>query len=107
MKTLHSLWHWARRFLSPTTLLCFGVLGYVIFAGENTVFRSIDYDRTIDSLRCELEANRDTMLYYRGLNSRLASDRNLMEQVVREQYGMKRANEDVFIFNEKPQEIED
>lgn len=104
---LLSIGHWLRRFMSPVTLLCLVVLGYIIFAGEHTVFNSIDYDRTIDSLRAELEANRDTMLYYRDLNRRLASDRDLMEQVVREQYGMKRANEDVFIFNETPPELED
>lgn len=95
-----------RRFLSVTTIVCILVTAYIIFAGENTVFNSIDYDRTIDSLRQELEANRDTMLYYRDLNRRLASDPDLMEQVVREQYGMKRASEDVFIFTEIPKEIE-
>ena len=101
------MWSWARKFLSPMTLLCLAVLAYIGFAGENTVMSSIEYDRTIDSLRAELEDNRDTMLYYRDLNSRLATDPSLMEQVVREQYGMKRASEDVFIFNEKPAEIED
>ncbi len=100
--TLSSFGRWARRFLSPVTLLCILALCFIAFSGENTVFRSIDYDRTIDSLRAELEANRDTMLYYRDLNRRLASDRDLMEQVVREQYGMKRASEDVFIFTETP-----
>lgn len=98
---------WAQRFLSPVTLVCLLLLGYIVFAGENTVFNSIDYDRTIDSLRQELAANRDTMLYYRGLNRRLASDPDLIEQVEREQYGMKRAGEDVYIFKEKPQEIEE
>ena len=102
-----SLLSWLRRFMSPATLACLLVLGYIIFSGENTVLRSIEYDRTIDSLRAELEANRDTMLYYRDLNRRLASDHDLMEQVVREQYGMKRTSEDVFIFNETPPEIED
>ncbi len=38
------------------------------------------------------------MLYYRELNRRLASDPVLMEQVVREQYGMKKAGEDVYVF---------
>jgi len=41
------------------------------------------------------------MLYYRDLNRRLASDPALMEQVVREQYGMKRASEDVYVFTEE------
>ncbi len=103
---LSSALAWARRFLSPVTLVCIVAICYIVFAGENTVFRSIDYDRTIDSLRAELEANRDTMLYYRDLNRRMSSDRDLMEQVVREQYGMKRASEDVYIFNELPQESE-
>lgn len=98
---------WVRRYLSPMTLLCIGAIVYIAFQGDTNVFQSIEYDRTIDSLRAELEANRDTMLYYRDLNSRLASDRQLMEQVVREQYGMKRAGEDVFIFDKTPEPIED
>ncbi|MCH5221689.1 MAG: hypothetical protein J1F05_05090 [Muribaculaceae bacterium] len=106
-KNLSSFLSWSKRFLSPVTIICIIVVAYIIFAGENSVFRSIEYDRTIDSLRAELAANRDTMLYYRDLNRRLASDPALMEQVVREQYGMKRASEDVFIFNETPQPIED
>ena len=65
------------------------------------VASSIEHERTIDSLTRELEANRDTMLYYRDLNRRLASDPALMEQVVREQYGMKRASEDVYVFTEE------
>lgn len=103
---ISSAWKWVRRFMPVTTVACILLVAYIIFAGDNTVFNSIDYDRTIDSLRTELEANRDTMLYYRDLNRRLGSDRDLMEQVVREQYGMKRASEDVFIFTETPNEIE-
>lgn len=59
--------------------------------------KSIEHQRTIDSLQHELEANVDTMLYYRALNRRLMSDPALMEQIVREQYGMKRAGEDVYV----------
>lgn len=98
---------WLRKFMSPVTIVCLLVLAYIVFGGETTVFNSIDYDRTIDSLRAELEANEDTMLYYQDLNRRLASDRDLMEQVVREQYGMKRASEDVFIFTETPKKIDE
>lgn len=95
---LTSTFAWFRRYFSPVTLICLVALGFIIFTGEHTVVRSVEYDRIIDSLRTELEANRDTMLYYRDLNSRLSSDASLMEQVVREQYGMKRASEDVYIF---------
>ena len=87
--------------MSVSTLVCLCVVAYIVFSGENTVFTSIDYDRQIDSLRAELQAHTDTMLYYRDLNNRLSSDRELMERVVREQYGMKRATEDVYIFKSK------
>ena len=90
--------------MSPATIVCLVVLGYVVFSGENTVFSTIDYDRQIDSLKLELQAQRDTMLYYRGLNQRLSSDPELMEQVVREQYGMKKVGEDVYIFKAKDDE---
>ena len=103
---LSSAWSWISRFLSPMTLVCLIVVAYIVFAGENTVFNSIEYDRTIDSLRSEPEANRDTMLYYRDLNRSLSTDRHLMEQVVREQYGMKRADEDVYKFTHTPRNIE-
>ncbi|MBP3537115.1 MAG: septum formation initiator family protein [Muribaculaceae bacterium] len=89
---------WLKRYLSLPTLLCIGALCYIIFSGDSTVFRTIDYDHQIDSLKAELAAQRDTMEYYRDLNRRLSSDPELMEQVVREQYGMKRATEDVYIF---------
>lgn len=95
---LSSTWQWLRRFLSPWTLLCLAVVAFILFSGDNSVMQSIEHQCTIDSLRAELEANRDTMLYYRELNRRLASDPALMEQVVREQYGMKKATEDVYVF---------
>lgn len=95
---LSSFVSWSKRFLSPTTVVCLCVVAYIAFTGDNTVFRGIDYDKQIDSLECVLAANRDTMLYYRSLNNRLSTDPALMEQVVREQYGMKRPSEDVFIF---------
>ncbi len=95
-------WQWVRRFLSSWTLLCLAVVAFVIFYGDNSVFDSIEQDRTVDSLRAELESIRDSTEYYRQLNIRLTSDPELMEQVVREQYGMKRANEDVYTFEEIP-----
>ena len=95
---LKTSWDWFRRFMPWPTLLCIGAVAFIIFSGENTVFRSIEYDEEIDSLNRALAAERDTMLYYKGLNARLASDAELMEQVVREQYGMKRASEDVYLF---------
>lgn len=87
--------------MSWPTLVCILIVCYVVFSGEHTIFNTIDYDRQIDSLRTCLKAETDTMLYYRDLNSRLTSDRELMERVVREQYGMKRSTEDVYIIQKE------
>ncbi|MDE6464417.1 MAG: septum formation initiator family protein [Muribaculaceae bacterium] len=91
---------WLGRFLSPWTIVCLAVVAFVMFYGDNSVFDSIDQDRTVDSLRAELAAIRDSTEHYRRLNERLTSDPELMEQVVREQYGMKRPHEDVYNFVE-------
>lgn len=95
---LSSFGAWLRRYMKPATLLCLAAVAYIVFSGEYTVFHGIDYDRQIDSLRHELASRRDSMLYYRDLNRRLNYDRELIEKVVREQYGMTRPGEDVYIF---------
>ena len=100
---LSSIWSWLKRYMSVSTIVCIAAVCYIVFSGDSTIFRTIDYDRQIDSLRSELSAQQDTMLYYRNLNNRLTSDRELMERVVREQYGMKRATEDVYIFKSSEQ----
>ena len=51
-----------------STIVCLLAVAYIIFSGDSTVFRSIDYDRKIDSLEHALAAERDTMLYYQQLN---------------------------------------
>lgn len=89
---------WLKRYFSVFTLAGIAFIGYVIFSGENTIGHTVEQKQVIDSLSHVLKANEDTMLYYRSLNARLKSDPTLMEQVVREQYGMKKANEDVFTF---------
>ena len=92
--------NWLKRYFSPITIGGIVIIGYVIFSGDTSIGRSIEHERTIDSLTHVLEANRDTMLYYKSLNQRLQSDPSLMEQVVREQYGMKKTKEYVFTFEE-------
>ena len=89
---------WFRRYFSLLTLGVIAVILYMIFFSDTSVLKKIEYQRIIDSLRTEVEINRDSMLYYKNLNSRITTDPEVMEQVVREQHNMKRPNEDVFIF---------
>lgn len=89
---------WFRRYFSLITIGVIAAIIYMIFFSETSVLHKIEYQRIIDSLRYEVQVNRDSMLYYKELNSRLSTDPEIMEQVVRERHNMKRADEDVFIF---------
>lgn len=71
---------------------------YLGFFSETSVVRGIAYQRTIDSLKACIEQQEDSLNYYRTLNRRLSTDPSLTEQVVREQYNMKRDNEDIYVF---------
>ncbi len=88
---------WVNKYLPIPTILAFGLLIYILLWGENSAFQSVALHKEIDSLEIVLSAERDTMLHYSDLNSRLSSDRELMEQIVREQYNMKRPSEDVYL----------
>ena len=92
---------WFKRYFSLISLGVLGFVIYMIFFSETSVVNKIEYQRIIDSLRTEVELNRDSMLYYKHLNSLLTTDPEVMERVVREQHNMKRPDEDVFIFTRK------
>lgn len=89
---------WFRRYFSLITLGVIVAIVYMIFFSDTSVVQKIKYQHIIDSLRIEVEATRDSMLFYKELNSRLSTDREVMEQIVREQHYMKRPNEDVYTF---------
>lgn len=89
---------WFRRYFSLITLGVIVAIVYMIFFSDTSVVQKIKYQHIIDSLRIEVEATRDSMLFYKELNSRLSTDREVMEQIVREQHNMKRPNEDVYTF---------
>lgn len=98
MEKLHNLFSWSRRYFSLTLLIVVAYLLFLLVFNENSMARSIEIDRVIDSLRREISLNRDSLIYYRAMNARLSTDPEEMERVAREQYNMNRPNEDVFVF---------
>ncbi len=88
---------WLRRYMAIPTVLGLALIVYIVFFGEKSVTRRVEYQHVIDSLQVCLEMQQDSLDYYRDLNRRLSTDPALMEQVVREQYNMKRAGEDVYV----------
>ncbi len=79
-------------------ILVIAFICYTLFFQDNSVFRYMEYQNTIDSLRHEIKQATDTMTYYKRMNELLTTDPELMEKVVREQYRMVREDEDVYIF---------
>ena len=88
---------WVRRYLAIPTVIGLAVIVYVCVFGEKSVVQRFAYQRMIDSLEICLKSQRDSLAYYKDLNRRLSTDPELMEQVVREQYNMKRPHEDVYV----------
>lgn len=89
---------WWRRYILISTILVIGVGIYIAFFSESSMVKALAYQRTIDSLQQCIAQQEDSLNYYRDLNRRLSTDPSLTEQVVREQYNMKRDNEDIFVF---------
>ena len=98
MEKIRNLLGWGRRYISFTLLIVVAYLAFLLFFNENSMMRSIDLDRTIDSLRTEIRVNQDSLEYYKALNNRLSTSPEEMERVAREQYNMNRPDEDVYEF---------
>ena len=65
--------------------------------GENNYMRIYDYERQINELKAEIKANEDSAAMYEAKTRELNTDRETLERIAREKYGMKRANEEVFV----------
>ena len=89
---------WAGRYIAISTVVIVILGVYLAFFSETSVVRGLNYKKTIDSLQACIHEQEDSLAYYRDLNRRLSTDPTLTEQVVREQYNMKRDNEDVYVF---------
>lgn len=92
------LLRWCRRYISMTLVSVVAIIVFVLFLNENSVMRTYEYQQEISRLKAEIKANSDTLTLYEELNSRLETDRETMEKIVREQYHMQRPDEDVYIF---------
>lgn len=90
---------WCKKYVSLQFIVIVALLVYILFLQDYNIGRMHALNHTIDSLRTEIQLNRDTMEVYRALNERLDNhDPEIIERVVRENHNMNRANEDIYIF---------
>ncbi|MCH4156486.1 MAG: septum formation initiator family protein [Muribaculaceae bacterium] len=69
----------------------------LIFYGDNSYVKTVEYSNKITELQTEIKANRDSAIIYQDKLNSLNTNKEELERIAREQYGMKRPNEDVYI----------
>lgn len=79
-------------------VVAFGV--YITFFSDYNYFRSMEYSARIKDLKAQIKECDDSTAVYRERLRLLESDHETLERIVREEYLMKRENEDLYIVNE-------
>jgi cell division protein FtsB len=88
---------WIPRWLNIPLLIFAGFIVWLLFFGENNYMRINDYKKQINELKSEIKQNEDSARIYDAKVRELNTDHETLERIVREQYGMKRVNEDVYV----------
>ena len=90
---------WLPRWIN-IPLLIFIVFVFVLaFFGDNSFKRSTEYRSQINDLKSQIKTLEDSADVYESKVNELNTDNESLEHLVREKYGMKRINEEVFITN--------
>lgn len=101
---LRSCWTFTRRHFSFMKLFVITFLFIMIFIDENSFLQSFIYNRKISQLEKEIEHYKGVIEESKqGLNDLQSNEENL-EKFAREQYLMKKPNEDIYIIEKKIEE---
>lgn len=89
--------NWIPRWVNIPLLIfvCFVVV--LLFFGDNNYMRINKYRSQINELKSQIKNNEDSAAMYEAKINELNTDNETLERLVREKYGMKRTNEEVFI----------
>ena len=69
----------------------------LLFVGDNSFMRSTEYRSQINELKGKIKSLEDSANRYDDKVNELNTDNESLEHLVREKYGMKRVNEEVYI----------
>lgn len=72
-------------------------IAWMLICGENNFIKTHALKSQINSLKAEIQAKNDSAKFYEAKVQELNTDRERLEKIAREQYGMKRENEEVYI----------
>ena len=88
---------WIPRWLNIPLLIFVGFVVVLLFFGDNNYMRINKYRSQINDLKSQIKNNEDSAAMYEAKVNELNTDKESLERLVREKYGMKRVNEEVFI----------
>lgn len=92
---------WMPRWLNLPLVIFIGFIVSLLFFGENNYLKINEYKSRINELKAEIKLNEDSAAYYEAKVRELNTDRESLEKIAREKYGMKHQNEEVFITTEE------
>jgi cell division protein FtsB len=88
---------WIPRWVNIPLLIFIAFVVVLVFFGENSFVRSSKYRKQINELKSQIKNYEDSASAYEAKVNELNTDNESLERLVREKYGMKRVNEDVYI----------
>lgn len=88
---------WMPRWLNIPLLIFMGFVVVLLFFGDNNYVKISKYRSQINDLKSQIKNNKDSAAMYDAKVNELNTDNESLERLVREKYGMKRTNEEVYI----------
>ena len=88
---------WIPRWLNIPLLIFVAFVVVLLFFGDNNYMRISKYRSQINELKSQIKNNQDSAAAYDAKVNELKTDKESLERLVREKYGMKRTNEEVYI----------
>ena len=88
---------WIHRWLNKHLIIFVIFVAALLFYGDNNFIRSTKNRSQINELKSQIKNYEDSAAMYDAKINELNTDNESLEKLVREKYGMKRINEEVFI----------
>ena len=88
---------WIPRWLNVPLVLVVAFVVTLAFFGDNNYMMTSKFRSQINELKSQIKNNQDSAAAYDAKVNELKTDKESLERLVREKYGMKRTNEEVYI----------
>ena len=87
---------WIPRWLSLPFIIFIAFIVMLLFYGENNYMLINQQKKEIDKMNAQIKVMEDSAKFYERKTQELNTDKETLEKIAREQYGMKRTNVEVF-----------